>query len=223
MGDKTGSVASAMGWKVGAVGADADALVAAISRISPRGPLVHLAGTHRRGRIAERLTATGIPTEVRTVYDQVLLPLSDAAKDLLAGKLPAIVPLFSPRTAAQFAHEVGDARHLRVVAMSEAVKEILFILQVLNSVGVAVETPVIVRVDNMGAIFLAENPNSSSRMRHIDIRWHFTRNLTKDKVIFIVFCVSAENKSDGMTKNVPQDIHERHTSEMVMEKDEVND
>ena len=70
----------------------------------------------------------------------------------------------------------------------------------------------IVRADNMGAIFMAENANSSTRMRHIDIRWHFTRNLTKDKVIQIIFCVSADNKSDGMTKNVPQDIHERHSA-----------
>ena len=107
-------------------------------------------------------------------------------------------------------------------AMSEAVKEVLFILQVLNSIVIPVETPVIVRADNMGAIFMAENANSSTRMRHIDIRWHFTRNLTKDKVIQIIFCVSADNKSDGMTKNVPQDIHERHSADMVMDKSEID-
>ncbi len=109
-----------------------------------------------------------------------------------------------------------------LVAMSEACKEILFILQVLNSVGIPVETPVIVRVDNMGAIFMAENASSSTRMRHIDIRWHFTRNLTKDKLVKIIFCVSADNKSDGMTKNVPQDIHERHIPDMVMDKSELD-
>ena len=80
----------------------------------------------------------------------------------------------------------------------------------------------IVRVDNMGAIFMTENANSSTRMRHIDIRWHFTRNLTKDKMIQIIFCVSTDNKSDGMTKNVPQGIHERHTPDMVMEKSEID-
>jgi len=71
-------------------------------------------------------------------------------------------------------------------AASEAVKEVIFIMQVLISVGIPVETPVIVRVDNMGAIFMAENASSSIRTRHIDIRWHFTRNLTKDKVISTV-------------------------------------
>ncbi len=73
-------------------------------------------------------------------------------------------------------------------AEREAVKEVIFIMQVLISVGIPVETPVIVRVDNMGAIFMAENASSSIRTRHIDICWHFTRNLTKDKVIEINLC-----------------------------------
>ena len=109
-----------------------------------------------------------------------------------------------------------------LVAASEAVKEVLFVLQVLNSIGITVETPVIVRVDNMGAIFMAENASSSTRMRHIHIRWHFTRNLTRDKVIKIVFCKSADNKSDGLTKNVSTDIHERHSADFVFDKCELD-
>ena len=85
------------------------------------------------------------------------------------------------------------------------------------------ETPVTVRVDNMGAIFMAENASSSSRTRHIDIRWHFTRNLTKDKVIEIIFCKSAENKSDGFTKNVTTEIHEKHRADFVCDKSDIED
>ena len=100
-----------------------------------------------------------------------------------------------------------------LVAASEAVKEVVFVMQVLNSVGIPVETPVIVRVDNMGAIFMAENASSSIRTRHIDIKWHFTRNLTKDKIIKIVFVRTADNKSDGFTNNVSADIHEKHSQD----------
>ena len=96
-------------------------------------------------------------------------------------------------------------------------------LQVLNSVGVKVQTPVIVRVDNMGAIFMTDNATSSTRTRHIDIRWHFTRNLVKDQVIEIIFCKSAENKADGYTKNVSSDIYEAHSPDFVMDKSEVED
>ena len=109
-----------------------------------------------------------------------------------------------------------------LVAASEAVKEVVFVMQVLNSVDIPVETPVIVRVDNMGAIFMAENASSSVRTRHIDIKWHFTRNLTKDKVIKIIFVRTAENKSDGFTKNVATDIQERHTQDFVFKKSELD-
>ena len=109
------------------------------------------------------------------------------------------------------------------VAVSEAVKEVLFVLQVLNSVGIQVQTPVIVRVDNMGAIFMSDNATSSTRTRHIDIRWHFTRNLVKDKVIEIIFCKSAENKADGYTKNVSTDVYEAHSPDFIMDRSELED
>ena len=68
---------------------------------------------------------------------------------------------------------------------------------------------------------MAENTTSSVRTRHIDIRWHFTRNLTKDKVTRIVFVKTADNKSDGFTKNVTTDIHEGHTADFLFDKSEL--
>ena len=42
------------------------------------------------------------------------------------------------------------------VACSEVVKEVLFILQLLKHLRVEVKLPILVHVDNIGAIFLAE-------------------------------------------------------------------
>jgi len=42
------------------------------------------------------------------------------------------------------------------VALSEATKEIKFIVQVLLSIRIKVELPIIIHVDNVGAIFMAE-------------------------------------------------------------------
>ncbi len=41
------------------------------------------------------------------------------------------------------------------VALSEAAKEIKFVYQI--SMGMKVETPIVVRVDNVGAMLIAEN------------------------------------------------------------------
>ena len=60
--------------------------------------------------------------------------------------------------------------------------------------------PVIVHVDNQGAIHLAKNPVHHDRSKHIDIKYHFTRDCYKNKVIEIVHVSTGDNVSDMMTK-----------------------
>jgi len=59
------------------------------------------------------------------------------------------------------------------VACSKVVKDVLFILQLLRYLQVKVQLPIRVHVDKIGAIFLAENQNSSDRTKHVDNRYHF--------------------------------------------------
>ena len=47
------------------------------------------------------------------------------------------------------------------VALSEAAKEIKFVYQLLLSIGIKVKLPIIVRVDNIRAIFMSENTSTS--------------------------------------------------------------
>jgi len=61
------------------------------------------------------------------------------------------------------------------VACSEVMKEVLFILPFLRHLQVKVQLPIHVHVDNIGAIFLAENQNSSDRTKHVDTRCHFVQ------------------------------------------------
>ena len=55
------------------------------------------------------------------------------------------------------------------VALSEAAKEIEFVHQLLIGMGMKVELPIVVCVDNLGAIFMSENVSVSQRTKHIDI------------------------------------------------------
>jgi hypothetical protein len=57
-------------------------------------------------------------------------------------------------------------------AMSEAVKEIRFIYYLLRSVFIEVKLPNIVRCDNVGAIFMAENSSSGVCIQHVDTMWN---------------------------------------------------
>ena len=60
------------------------------------------------------------------------------------------------------------------VALSELSGEILFLTRILKFMGVEVEYPIVVEVDNAGAIFLANNKALGQRTKHIDTHNHFT-------------------------------------------------
>jgi hypothetical protein len=58
-------------------------------------------------------------------------------------------------------------------ALSEAAKEIKFVVQTLQDIEVKVELPVIIYCDNVGAIFMAEDATATARTKHVDARYHF--------------------------------------------------
>jgi len=62
---------------------------------------------------------------------------------------------------------------MEFVAQLEAAKEIKFIVRVLLSIWIEVALLVIVCVDNMGAIFMAENVSTSPRTKHVNVCYHF--------------------------------------------------
>ena len=108
-----------------------------------------------------------------------------------------------------------------LVALSEAVKEVKFIAQLLQSMGMKVKLPIICRVDNTGAIFIAENATTTSRTKHIDTRYHFVRELVEQGFIKIVFVKTKENIADMFTKNVSSGILEDHQDTFIVEKNYV--
>ena len=81
------------------------------------------------------------------------------------------------------------------VAVSEVVKEIKVLNQMLGSTEIKVPMPIKVQVDNVGAIWLANNSSVSERTKHVDLCAHFVRDMIKDQVIEINFVKSAENDS----------------------------
>lgn len=88
---------------------------------------------------------------------------------------------------------------------------------VIESIGCQVITPIRVQIDNIGAMFLASNTTTGKRTKHIDVRYHFVKNLVSEGIIELQFVKSNENKSDIYTKNVGGELFEKHTKEyMVM-------
>jgi hypothetical protein len=106
-------------------------------------------------------------------------------------------------------------------ALTEAIKEVPFLVQLLLFIGVKVKLPMQVKVDNMGAIHMSENTTPSARTRHADIRQKFTADLQDKGLIKVDFVKSEDNTSDILTKNVSVDLFKYHTQHLIVEKAEV--
>ena len=56
--------------------------------------------------------------------------------------------------------------------------------------------------DNQGSIFLASNPVQEKRIKHIDLRYHFIRDVVINKQVELFFIEGANNPADLFTKNL---------------------
>jgi hypothetical protein len=83
------------------------------------------------------------------------------------------------------------------------------------TMGIEVKLPVIVHVDNVGAIFMAENVTMTGCTKHIDIRYHYAHKFVEDGFVKIIFVRTTENYVDQFTKNVTGDIYDVHVKSFL--------
>jgi len=120
VGAATGAAAQAYGFEPFVSGGTVAHLVADILKANPKKPLTHVHGAHTRGDLVGTLRASGLMVEALCAYDQHLVELSKDAQTLLQGGARVIVPLFSPRTAAQFAKAGPFGPQVDIIAISDA-------------------------------------------------------------------------------------------------------
>jgi hypothetical protein len=67
-----------------------------------------------------------------------------------------------------------------LVSGSQCAQEMLFAMRVLESIGLLVQKPMLLYIDNSGAVDYANNWSTSGRMRHVGIRLELKeQNLVK--------------------------------------------
>ena len=109
------------------------------------------------------------------------------------------------------------------MALSEVVKELKFIVQLLQTMNIEVELPITVLVDNVGAIWLSNNHTTIDRTKHVDIRTSFVKEYQEeDGKIIIKFMKSEENEADIFTKNTTNVIFSIHQKKLVWDKANVD-
>ena len=107
------------------------------------------------------------------------------------------------------------------IALSEVVKELRFIIQLLQTMKIEVEIPITVYVDNAGAIWLSNNCTTSERTEHVHIRAGSVKEYQEEGKILIKFVKSEENDADINTKNTANVTFQKHLKKIVWDKDEI--
>ncbi len=104
------------------------------------------------------------------------------------------------------------------IAVSEAVKEVVFVLQLLQSMKIKVKLLTIVCVDNVGAIFMTKNITNTGHSKHIDIHYKFVKEYIEHGIIKVIFVKLADSDKDIMTKILDQ-MQSKHADKMISMKE----
>ncbi|GKB80261.1 hypothetical protein Tco_0947156, partial [Tanacetum coccineum] len=87
------------------------------------------------------------------------------------------------------------------MALAEAVNEAIWQRGLLEELGV--EYAVAVNCDNQGAIHLSWNHVFHERTKHINVRYHFIREVLEAKTVKVLKVGTEHNVADALTKVVP--------------------
>ncbi|CAL1397608.1 unnamed protein product [Linum trigynum] len=88
------------------------------------------------------------------------------------------------------------------VAASYCAAQGVWLRRILDQMGWSscVEGATKIFCDNNSTIKLSKNPVLHGRSKHIDVRFHFLRELAKEEVVELVYCGTQEQVADVMTK-----------------------
>eukprot|EP00253_Pinus_taeda_P024830 PITA_24830 len=87
------------------------------------------------------------------------------------------------------------------MAATHASKEAVWLQRLCSSMGL-VQGAIRIDCDSQSAIFLAKNPAYQSKTKHIDVQYHFVRDMIEEKKVLLVKVDTLKNTADALTKSV---------------------
>jgi len=102
------------------------------------------------------------------------------------------------------------------MSLSDTSRQLVWIKSLFTELGIKL-SPIPLCGDNQGSIFMASNPVQEKCIKHIDIRYHYIREVVKDKKIELFFIDGSENPADMFTKNLGRIKFEKFRSQLGLE------
>ena len=103
------------------------------------------------------------------------------------------------------------------VAMSEGIKDIIWLRQLLADIGHSQRKSTIMHCDNQSAIQLVMNPDFHRRTKHTEVRRHFIREKQKDGTASVVYLSTQRQIADILTKPLSSPDFKKFRQELGMD------
>lgn len=86
------------------------------------------------------------------------------------------------------------------IAFAQAAREILWIEMLLRDFGQAIERPIRVYEDNQSCIAQLQDGRGHQRVKHVDVKYKFSRELIASKQLEAIYCETSKMVADMLTK-----------------------
>jgi len=91
------------------------------------------------------------------------------------------------------------------VAAASSACQVVWLRRILTILNQEQSNPTVVFCDNISAIKLSKNPVMHGHSKHIDVRFHFLRDLVKDGILELIHCSTQQQVADILTKPLKLD------------------
>ena len=85
-----------------------------------------------------------------------------------------------------------------------------------EEIGFPQTEPGILKGDNLGSVHLTKNTKEHHKVKHIDIRYHYLRELATEGKIEVQPIRGSENPADIFTKPLPKETFKGHLETLGM-------
>lgn len=103
-----------------------------------------------------------------------------------------------------------------LVSAVDLVKDLLPMKETLLEIKGIEDEPTEVRIDNISTVKVVNNPESTKRTKHIDVRYRWINEMTESKKIKPVHIYGAEQAADILTKPLPRVKFEANRTMLAM-------
>ena len=95
------------------------------------------------------------------------------------------------------------------IALCGATQEAVWLRNLLASIDLKPSSPTLLYEDNQGAISLSKHPKDHGRTKHVDIKFHYTREAIMNNVVVVKYCPTSEMTADILTKGLAKPAFEK--------------